>query len=223
MRVTAKVKESTDRTIRAVARKLFIRKGLETASTRQIAAAARVAVGTLFNYYPSKEALAVAIAADEFAAGRNMARARLEARSVSLEEDLFTLIACDIRALEPIRAFIADVLEAGLSLVVQEPISREAAAIRTDRLEDATAALHRHGLGDAATAPIMHLYWSLYLGVLAFWAADSSPKHEDTWALLDRSVRMFTGALRPPISTTTSDAAPTPAPAALPESQEVTP
>ena len=54
-----------------------------------------------------------------------------------------------------------------------------------------------HGLGDAATPPVMHLYWSLYLGVLAYWAADNSPHQEDTWAVLDHGVRMFVGSLRP--------------------------
>jgi AcrR family transcriptional regulator len=199
VRVTAQVKLATEKAIRTSARKLFVRKGFDATSTRQITLAAKVAVGTLFNYFPSKEALAVAIAAEAFAAGRAQARQRLEEeaqRRRSLEEDLFTLTACDIRALEPIRSFIAAVLEAGLSPFAADAISTEAAAIRTDRLDDAAAILARHGLDHAATAPMMHLYWSLYLSVLSFWSADTSPKQEDTWALLDLSVRMFAGALR---------------------------
>ena len=42
----------------------------------------------------------------------------------------------------------------------------------------------------------MHLYWTLYTGVLAFWAGDGSPKQEDTLALLDDSISMFAGWLR---------------------------
>jgi hypothetical protein len=36
----------------------------------------------------------------------------------------------------------------------------------------------------------------LYIGVLAFWAADKSPKQEDTLALLDQSLAMFVAWLR---------------------------
>ena len=37
----------------------------------------------------------------------------------------------------------------------------------------------------------LQLYWTLYTGVLAFWASDASPKQEDTLALLDESMTMF--------------------------------
>ena len=39
------------------------------------------------------------------------------------------------------------------------------------------------------------IYWTLYTGVLAFWSADTSPKQEDTLALLDQSLHMFTAWL----------------------------
>ncbi len=41
----------------------------------------------------------------------------------------------------------------------------------------------------------MHLYWTLYLGVLSFWAADQSPNQEDTLVVLDQSMRLFVGSL----------------------------
>ncbi len=199
MRVTLETKQATEKAIKAAARKLFVRKGLEATSTREIAKAADIAVGTLFNYFPSKEALAIAIASEAFAAGRARATERFEkegqGKTGTLESDLFSLIACDIRALEPIRAFVQDVLEAGLSPFTSGANSNEAVGIRTERLGDAQTILARHGLGEAATAAVMHLYWALYIGVLSFWSADESPKQEDTWALLDQSVQMFAGSL----------------------------
>ena len=41
----------------------------------------------------------------------------------------------------------------------------------------------------------LHLYWSLYLGVISFWIRDESSKQEDTLALLDRSIRLFVNSL----------------------------
>lgn len=200
MRVTAKVKQSTEKAIRTSARRLFVKHGFDATSTRQIAEAAKVAVGTLFNYFASKEALAVAIAAEAFANGRIEAAERLAAqddgRARSVEEDLFSLIACDLRALAPMRSFVGQTLDVGLSPFATNALSPEAATIRATRLEDAAATLAAHGLLDAATPAVMHLYWSFYLGVIAFWSSDPSPGQEDTWALLDQGVRMFAGGLK---------------------------
>ena len=53
----------------------------------------------------------------------------------------------------------------------------------------------QRGLGDLS-ALALQVYWTLYTGVLAFWAGDKSPKQEDTLALLDESMGMFVSWLR---------------------------
>jgi hypothetical protein len=53
----------------------------------------------------------------------------------------------------------------------------------------------RHGHRGALSAVALQLYWTLVTGALAFWAGDSSPRQEDTLALLDQSLAMFTGWL----------------------------
>ena len=49
----------------------------------------------------------------------------------------------------------------------------------------------------------LQVYWTLYIGVLSFWAADKSPKQEDTLALLDQSIAMFVGWLQSGENTST--------------------
>lgn len=195
MRVTAQTKQATLDAIKAAGRKLFARKGTEATSTREIAAAAKIAAGTLFNYFPSKEALAMTLVAEALEEGRERSRRQTGRDGAGLEEDLFAQVACGIRALEPMRGYLAEVLEAGLSPLAESSLSPEAARIRVGELEAVTAALSRHGRGDTATAAVLHLFWSLYLGVLSFWSSDQSPKQEDTWALLDQTVRMFVGGV----------------------------
>ena len=41
----------------------------------------------------------------------------------------------------------------------------------------------------------MHLYWTLYLGVLTFWSSDNSPNQEDSLAVLDHSLKAFVATL----------------------------
>ena len=61
MRITAKAKQETRLKLLECAHKLFLAKGFEATTTRDVANAAGIATGTLFNYFASKEALAMTI------------------------------------------------------------------------------------------------------------------------------------------------------------------
>src|SRR5271168_5393136 len=54
-------KQDRERRVLAAARRLFDRKGYATTSMEDVAARAGLAVGTLYNYFPSKEQLLFAI------------------------------------------------------------------------------------------------------------------------------------------------------------------
>ncbi len=198
MRVTAQVKLDTQQAILDAARKLFLKQGLQGTSTRAIAAAAKIGIGTLFNYYPSKESLTMAVAAGVFDQGREQSLARLsnQSRPRTLEEDLFTLVACDLRALTPIRSLVGEILEMGGGALGGGLGVPDGAGIRGDRIADAERTLAAHAMASQGSPAMMHLYWSLYLGVVSFWSRDTSPKQEDSLALLDQSVRMFAGAMK---------------------------
>lgn len=196
MRITAQAKQDTANAIRAAARKLFREKGLEKTSTRDLATAAGIAAGTLFNYFASKEALALALVADALDEGRAEAHAEIDRHPGTPEEDLFVLLAAAVRSLKPMHDYLGEVLEAGLSPLAHGALLPEAQRIREGHLQDVIAVLTRHGLGGAANAAVMHLYWALFLSVLAYWSADRSPTHEETRALIDQTVRMFVAPLR---------------------------
>jgi len=44
----------------------------------------------------------------------------------------------------------------------------------------------------------LQLYWTLYLGVFAYWATDESPQQEDSLAVLDQSLKLFVTLLNRP-------------------------
>lgn len=76
MRITSEAKAATGQRILTEAARLFRSVGWDETTTREIAAAAGIANGTLFNYFPCKEAIAAALieesleaAEKEFAAG----------------------------------------------------------------------------------------------------------------------------------------------------------
>jgi AcrR family transcriptional regulator len=192
VRVSEETKERTRRRILRTAARLFRRRGFDDATTRDVARAAGVGAGTLFNYYPSKEALALALVARGLERGRR--RFRDERRpDASLAEDLFLLAIAALRELEPWRSLVA-----GTAATAFSPATRGAGAADAERrrhLEEVGRILASHGRGDAPEGPSLQLWWALFLGVLASWAEDPSPAQEDTLALLDRATRMFAASM----------------------------
>jgi AcrR family transcriptional regulator len=192
MRVTAETKAATRQRILDAARDLFVSSGFDAATTRAIADAAGIASGTLFNYFTTKEAILASLAA-EAAAG---AYAEFEdggCDAGSFEEHLFALVAAGLRKLKPLRKHLPVLLETALHPLAASSRD-EAQSLRLAHLEAVMRLVKKHGLGEPSSVALQ-LYWTLYTGVLMFWANDRSPKQEDTWALLDHSLAMFVGWL----------------------------
>lgn len=200
MRVNAETKQATRDRILASAQELFAQDGFDSTTTRDIARAAEIGVGTLFNYFPTKESLACCLisdaweqAAQSFAANHSTGPADGDAESPSLEEDLFAQIAVLLRKLKPFRKYLPAVLETSLS-----PLATDAAgeaSLRVAHLEAVSQIITRHGQGEAVTSVSLQLYWTLLAGVLASWAKDASTRQQNTLALLDQSLAMYVGWL----------------------------
>jgi len=193
MRITADEKQATRLRILAAAGDLFRQHSFETATTRDIARAAGIAAGTLFNYFPSKEAIVAGLAEDAW--GKAHARFQKLSGTGDLNETLFALIAAELRELKPLRKFVAPLLDTVLSPLASASAHHGADDIRREHLELVAALIRDHGIHELPPVS-MQLYWTLYTGVLAFWAGDNSPKQEDTLALLDQSLAMFVQWLR---------------------------
>jgi AcrR family transcriptional regulator len=194
MRITARAKQEVRQRILASGEKLFLEKGFGETTTRDLSRAAGIAVGTLFNYFPGREALGMAILASDLKRGRESFLGE-DRRFPTLEEGLFSHIAAELRAMRPHRSFAGPVLEAAMSPFGASPVGTHADATRRAHLDIVAEMIVGHRGPDAATSATLHLYWSLYLGVLAFWSADDSPNQEDTLAMLDQATRLFAASL----------------------------
>ncbi len=193
MRITVAEKHATRRRIVETARELFRTRGFDATTTRDIARAAEIAAGTLFNYFDSKEAVVVALAAEAL----HKARGVFSNRPVegTLEEELFALVAAEMRQLKPLRTFLTPLLETAFTPLASMKRAAHHESLRIEHLEFVVGIARRHGLAEIPTLSLQ-AYWSLYTGALAFWTADKSPKQEDTLALLDQSLNMFVAWLR---------------------------
>ena len=196
MRVTAEKKQETERRIVQCARKLFNKKGFERTTTRDIAQAAGIAAGTMFNYFATKEALAMTIVNEALDDAATESEGRLRGDE-TLGEVLFAHVAVGLRHLAPHRNYVGEVLETALSPFAGAAVCEQAQNLRVSHLETVRGLIASLGppMAQAPSVLTMHLYWTLYLGVLSFWAADESPNQEDTLVVLDQSMRLFIGSL----------------------------
>ena len=196
MRVTAEKKRDTERRIVECARKLFGDKGFEQTTTRDLAEAAGIATGTLFNYFPTKEALAMTIVLDALEGARAEFEDRLRGDE-PLEEALFDHVAVGLRHLDQHRGYVGEVLETALSPFARDSLCVQAEQLRVEHLETVQELIAAHGSppAQAPGALTMHLYWTLYLGVLSFWSLDQSRNCEESLVVLDQSTRLFVQAL----------------------------
>lgn len=183
MRITAEEKLATRKRILDAAKALFRSKGFENATTRDIAKEVGVATGTLFNYFASKEAIVVEMVAIGLEkADKDFQKNRRS--DADLAELLFASVAAQLRALKSVRKYIRPFVGA--------PESDETGAAELSAgLHEHFASLLRDQGVEEPTAVQLTILWSLYVGVLSFWSSDTSPKQEDSLALLDQSVRMY--------------------------------
>ena len=193
MRITVEEKNATRQRIVNAAADLFQTHGFDATTTRDIARAAGIATGTLFNYFDTKEAIVTSLATE--ALGKARLASAKPTPDGDLEEELFALVAAELRQLKPLRKFITPLLETVLSPLAMSRLNGTGESLRVEHLETVAALVSKHGLAEIPPLALQ-VYWTLYTGVLAFWATDKSPKQEDSLALLDQSLNMFVAWLR---------------------------
>src|SRR5687767_5609664 len=89
-------KEATRQRIVTAALHLFEAKGFESTTTKQIARRARVAEGTVFNYFETKDDIALHFFEREVDHAIATVRSRKSLRKAPLEEKLFALVQTQI-------------------------------------------------------------------------------------------------------------------------------
>jgi AcrR family transcriptional regulator len=193
-------KEQTKERILAAALELFREKGLEQTTTKEISKKAEIAEGTLFNYFKTKEDLALYFFQKETDALIQWYRAETRLQKAPLPEKLFAIIHQQLEYIEPYEDFIGAVfcrsLQPASSL---SPLSFDSQELRLKYLRfirEVLAAAEQKGeippIGDLGAYGV----GLFYLGIVTHWLHDGSRGKQKTLALLDRAVNFGTRMLR---------------------------
>ena len=196
----ARKKATTKARIVAVALQLFQTKGFEATTTRAIARKAGVAEGTVFNYFRTKEAIALHFLEQEVEHAMAAVRKNPRLRKATLDEKLFALVQSQLEFLAPHERFIgAAFIHALKPGSLLGPFSPPSQALQFRYLafvqELVDEAIGRREI-TAAGWWTPQVFWIYYLGVLLYWLHDTSPAKQQTLAFLDRSLKIGVAALR---------------------------
>ena len=194
-----KNKEQTKARILEAALKLFREKGFYGTTTKEISKKARIAEGTLFNYFKTKEDLALYFFQTEAQHCMDWYEEDEHVRNAALPEKLFAIIQHYLDRMEPYQEFIGAVYLRALqphsklsplSIEVQELRVRELRFI-TDILNDAEESGEVPSVGNFGPYAV----GMFFFGILTYWLHDQSEDKEDTMALMDRSLSLATHLL----------------------------
>jgi AcrR family transcriptional regulator len=193
-------KESTRQAILQAALALFAQRGFYRTTTKAISQKAKIAEGTLFNYFETKEDLALYFFEQELGGVIDWFDGEKRLREASLPEKLFSIIHRFLDRLEPYEEFIGAVYLRALqpssklsplSLKSQEHNLRYLRFIR-DILGEAEAEEEIPKVGDIGA----YAFALFHLAMITYWLQDRSPGKEETLAMLDRCLKMATHFLR---------------------------
>jgi AcrR family transcriptional regulator len=193
-------KERTKESILEAALQLFREKGIEGTTTKEISKKAGIAEGTLFNYFKTKEDLALYFFQKETENLIDWFRADTRLQRAPLREKLFAIIHRQLEYIEPYEEFIGAVFCRSLQPnSTLSPLSFESQELRFKYLRfirEVLADSERKGeippVGDLGAYAV----GLFYLGIVTHWLQDTSRGKQKTLAMLDRALSLGTQVLK---------------------------
>ena len=191
--------ENTERKILDAALDLFRTKGFDEATMRDIAAAAQVATGAAYYYYPSKDAIVLAFyqrSCDEMQPRIAEAMANAPA---GLENSLKVLIHTKLDYFAPYRTVLRALLKNGADPA--HPLSPFAASNKAIRETDVAWFQRvlekcRVRLPKDLEAHMPDALWMFQMGVIYFWVTDDSTGQQRTARVLSLGAKIVATLLK---------------------------
>ena len=199
MKISQQQKQENRRKIIAVAVDLIGDKGLKAATMRQIARQAGVGDATIYNYFPTKEAILYGYYEDHLDTCIETLKAIEGFNTYSLQEQLQTLFDTSLGLYLPDREFVAATFRH--TLIVGSGDWARIKPIRTRFLaavEEMLAAAAEVGeIPDQVFEEmICQFFMEAYLGVTVYWLQDTSDGFSNTAVLTDRGLDLACALLK---------------------------
>ena len=176
---------------------VFLERGVEKATMREIAARAGVAVGAAYYYFDSKDALVMAFYERAQAEMHPAIEAGLDG-ATSLEARLRVIISAKFAYFAPNRTLLRALSAHTDPEHPLSPFSDETAAIREQDIASFERAVadSRVKLPPSVAPYLGRLLWMYQMGLILFWVYDRSPGQARTALLYEKTLSMLLVTLK---------------------------
>lgn len=193
-------KEQTKEKILSAALELFQENGLQGTSTREISRKAGIAEGTLFNYFKTKEDLALYFFQKETEDLIQWYSGEKRLHKAPIAEKLFAIIHRQLEYIAPYEDFLGAVFCRALQPAsALNPLSFDSQELRLKYLRfirEILAEAEKKGEFPAVGDLGAYGVGLFYLGIVTHWLQDVSRGKQKTLALLDRALKVGASILQ---------------------------
>jgi len=199
MKISNEQKQINRRNIIQAAVDLTIKKGFKSATMREIARQAGVGDATIYNYFPTKEAILFAYYDEHFSHCIERLRGIKDFSTYALQEQLQVFFETSLELYLPDREFVSASFKTIFFSMSQQyrqlkTIRDRFIMISKDMLE---AAVEAQEIPDQVFQDVLlQLFWDYYIGIVLYWLADDSEMFTDTSVLVDKSLDLTCSLLK---------------------------
>ena len=174
-------------------------KGMKGATMREIARKAGLGDATIYNYFPTKEAIVYAYYEVQLDVSVERLRSIAGFNEFSLQEQLQAFFETQLELFLPDREFV-DVSFRAITFSLThdyqylKPIRKRFFRIISDLFE---AAIEVDEIPDQVFLELTyHFFWDYYVGLIFYWLRDRSNQFQDTTILLDKSLDLAVALMK---------------------------
>lgn len=199
MKISQDQKAKNRRAVIDAAADIIADKGFKAATMRQIAKAAGMGEATIYNYFPTKEAILYAFYQDHLAACVEELKAVPDFHTYSLQEQLQTLFDTSLNLYLANREFVSRTFQSVFMAGSRD--WRQTKAIRDTFLMAAndmlSAAAEAGEIPDQVFGDLIgQFFMDAYIGVVHYWLTDTSEGFANTQVLVDRGLDLACAMLK---------------------------
>jgi AcrR family transcriptional regulator len=172
--------------ILSTALRVFRERGLESATMRELAAAAGASLGSAYYYFPSKEAIIQAYYDDVQAEHARRLAAALAEKRLDLKDRLRAAFHSKLDILQGDRKLLSALFR--FTGEPHHPLSALGHGTRKNRQQSMSVflvALGEERFPDDIRAILPPALWALHMGILLYFIYDDSPEQQRTRRLVD--------------------------------------
>lgn len=199
MKISKEQKKINRKKIIAAAVNLISTKDVKTATMREIARSAGLGDATIYNYFPTKEAIVYGYYEDKFDQVVEKLKTIADFHEYTFQEQLQTFFETKLDILLADREFLEKTFKMTFFALSQHytrirPIKDKFMTIIEDIFANAVEAKE---IPDQVFKELtMQIFWEYYIGVVIYWLKDTSDRFESTSVLIDKSIDLACSALR---------------------------